>query len=90
MIETIIAICGMASIWLANDPREPRQRWACIIGLIAQPFWMYETFIAGQWGIFALSFVYAAGWARGDLMAPPEVLDLVPEHLRRIDAGSGT
>lgn len=24
----------------------------------------------------------------GDLMAPPEVLDLVPEHLRRIDAGS--
>lgn len=28
--------------------------------------------------------------AGGDLMAPPEVLDLVPEHLRRIDAGSGT
>jgi hypothetical protein len=26
---------------------------------------MYATFIAGQWGIFALSFVYAAGWARG-------------------------
>ena len=27
--------------------------------------------------------------AGSDLMAPPEVLDLVPEHLRRIDAGAG-
>lgn len=66
MIEqTIIALCGMASIWLANDPRERWRRWACLIGLVAQPFWMYATFKAAQWGIFALSFVYAAGWARG-------------------------
>lgn len=66
MIEqTIIALCGMASIWLANDPRESRRRWASPIGLAAQPFWMLATFQAEQWGIFALSFVYAAGWARG-------------------------
>lgn len=66
MIEqTVIALCGMASIWLANDPRESWRRWACIIGLVAQPFWMYATFQAAQWGIFSLSFVYAAGWARG-------------------------
>lgn len=66
MIEqTIIAMCGIASIWLANDPTESRRRWAPIIGLVAQPFWMYATFSAEQWGIFALSFVYAAGWARG-------------------------
>lgn len=66
MIEQIvIALCGAASIWLANDPHVARRRWACIIGLVAQPFWMYATFIAGQWGIFALSFVYAAGWLRG-------------------------
>lgn len=66
MIEqTIIALCGMASIWLANDPREIWRRWAPIIGLVAQPFWMYATFRAEQWGIFALSFVYAAGWFRG-------------------------
>jgi hypothetical protein len=63
--QTIIAICGMASIWLANDPRESHRRWACVIGLVAQPFWMWATWQAAQWGIFALSFVYAAGWARG-------------------------
>lgn len=63
--QAIIAVCGVASIWLANDPRESRRRWAAPIGLVAQPFWMYATFVAEQWGIFALSFVYAAGWARG-------------------------
>lgn len=66
MIEqTIIALCGMASIWLANDPRESCRRWACLIGLIAQPFWVHATVVAEQWGILALSFVYAAAWGRG-------------------------
>lgn len=66
MIEqAIIAACGMASIWLANDPRPNWRRWACIIGLAAQPAWMYSSWTAGQFGIFALSFVYSAGWARG-------------------------
>ena len=66
MIEqTIIALCGVASIWLTNDPRLAYRRWACIIGLAAQPFWMIATWQAGQWGIFALAFVYAGGWARG-------------------------
>lgn len=66
MIEqSFIAICGIASIWLSNAPHASSRRWAPIIGLAAQPFWMYASWLAGQWGIFALSFVYAAGWMRG-------------------------
>lgn len=63
--QAIIGVCGMGSIWLANDPREAWRRWACVIGLAAQPAWMWSSWHAGQWGIFALSFVYAAGWWRG-------------------------
>lgn len=66
MIEqAVIAICGIASVWLSQDVRRSWQRWACIFGIVAQPFWLYATWSAGQWGIFALTFVYAAGWARG-------------------------
>tara|TARA_R110000868_G_scaffold411755_1_gene708921 strand:- start:32931 stop:33155 length:225 start_codon:yes stop_codon:yes gene_type:complete len=66
MIEqVVIGICGVTSVFLSQDPNIRRQRWACIFGLFAQPFWMYATFIAEQWGIFALSFLYAWGWARG-------------------------
>lgn len=66
MIEqAVIGVCGMASVWLSQDSRRSWQRWACIFGLVAQPFWLYATWSAGQWGIFLLTFVYAAGWARG-------------------------
>ena len=66
MIEqAIIALCGMASVWLSQDRRHAWRKWACIVGLTAQPFWLYATWKAGQWGIFALTFVYALGWMRG-------------------------
>lgn len=63
--QLFIGAFGLCSIWLANDPRPMIRRWACVCGLCAQPFWFYVTWQAGQWGIFALAFVYTAGWARG-------------------------
>ena len=63
--QAVIAICGIASVWLSQDQRRSWQRWACIFGICAQPFWLYATWSAGQWGIFALTFIYAAGWLRG-------------------------
>lgn len=63
--QSIIAICGVASVYLSQDPRRNWARWACIFGVAAQPAWMYATFIAEQWGIFLLSWIYLAGWLRG-------------------------
>jgi hypothetical protein len=63
--QVVIAICGMASVWLSQDLRRSRQRWACVFGLVAQPFWFYACWKAEQWGIFLLAFIYTAAWARG-------------------------
>lgn len=63
--QLIIGICGLTSVYLSQDPRRHWARWACIFGIAAQPAWMYATFVAEQWGIFMLSFVYLAGWMRG-------------------------
>ncbi len=66
MIEQIgIMCCGLTAVFLSQDSRESWRRWACIFGLIGQPFWFYATYKAGQWGIFGLSFLYAYSWARG-------------------------
>lgn len=66
MIEQIIiGVCGISSVWLTNDPRANYRRWACVVGLIAQPSWIYSTWKAEQWGVFILAFVYTAGWPRG-------------------------
>jgi hypothetical protein len=41
------------------------RRYACILGCLSQPAWFYTTWTHGQWGIFALCFVYASLWANG-------------------------
>jgi len=66
MIEQIgIAACGVTAVFCSQDSRESVRRWACVFGLAGQPFWFYATFVAEQWGIFALSFLYAYSWLRG-------------------------
>ena len=38
------------------------KRAAPIIGLLAEPFWLYTSYNAGQWGVFCLGFVYIFVW----------------------------
>ena len=66
MISQIaIAITGIVSVWLSQDPRINRRKYACWFGLAGQPFWFYVSFMEQQWGIFLLSFVYTFAWIRG-------------------------
>ncbi len=60
-----IALFGATAVIFSQDRRATWRRWACIFGIVGQPFWFYATFKAGQWGMFALCFLYAYGWARG-------------------------
>jgi len=66
MIEQLgIGTFGLAAIFFANCRTDHWRRWASVCGLIAQPFWFYATWRASQWGIFAVSFIYASFWMRG-------------------------
>jgi hypothetical protein len=66
LIEQIgIAVCGLTAVFLSQDSRESWRKWACIFGLIGQPFWFYATWQAEQWGIVVLCFFYTYSWARG-------------------------
>ena len=63
--QIIIGFAGLSTVYLSQDRDPKRQRWACIIGLFAQPAWAWSAWHAGQWAIFLLTFIYSAGWARG-------------------------
>jgi hypothetical protein len=60
-----IAFSGVLAVWLTQDKRERWRRWACIFGLLGQPFWFYATWKAQQWGILLLCVLYSYAWARG-------------------------
>lgn len=65
MEQIAIALTGATAVWLSQDAREGWRKWACIFGLCGQPFWFYSAWMAQQWGIFALCFLYTFSWARG-------------------------
>jgi hypothetical protein len=60
-----IALFGVAAIWLTQSPHAERRRYACIFGLLGQPFWFASAYMAGQWGILALSCLYTYAWGSG-------------------------
>lgn len=66
MMEQIaIAVFGVVAVFLTQDSRDNVRKFACIFGLLSQPFWFYATWKAEQWGIFALCFLYLLSWMRG-------------------------
>lgn len=60
-----IAVFGVAAIYLSQHPVERVRRWGCIAGLCGQPFWIASSYLAGQWGILALTALYTMAWCRG-------------------------
>ncbi len=60
-----IALCGVTAVYLSQDLRVERRKWASIFGLLGQPFWIVETVAAQQWGILALCALYTWSWWRG-------------------------
>lgn len=65
VVQTVIFITGFFAIWLSQDERSHFRKYACIFGLVGQPFWFYTSFMMEQWGIMALTFIYTIAWARG-------------------------
>lgn len=60
--QTAIAILSLTAVCLSQSRSIELQRYACLFGLASQPFWLYSTLIAGQWGMLILSALYTAVW----------------------------
>jgi hypothetical protein len=64
-IQIAIAFLGGIAAWLSFSPSASHKRWAGVVGLASQPFWLIETYRHAQWGMFALALVYSASFCRG-------------------------
>jgi hypothetical protein len=63
--QAVIAVFGVAAVWLSQDSREKFRRWAPVCGLISQSAWLYASYTAQQWGVLALTVLYTVAWANG-------------------------
>lgn len=65
MTQAILAITGLAALWMALGTSPRQRRWAPVVGLVGQPAWLWYAWSAGAWGLFVLSVAYALVYARG-------------------------
>lgn len=65
MDQIAIAVLGAFAAWLSQAREESFRRWACIFGILGQPFWFYAAWKAQQWGIFVVCVLYALAWMKG-------------------------
>lgn len=65
MSQVMIFVFGVTAVWLTQSPDLNMQRYACLYGMASQPFFIYVSVYAKQWGVLAITLVYAASWARG-------------------------
>ena len=66
MIEqAFIVVTELIAIWLIQDKNKEHRKWACVFGLLGQPFWFYASYQADQWGAFVLCFFFTAAWCKG-------------------------
>lgn len=66
MIEQIVIFTtGIAAVWLSQDEKSAKRKYACLFGMTGQPFWLYASYQASQWGILILSIVYTIAWMKG-------------------------
>ena len=60
-----IAIFGVTAVACSQSKSFLVRKWASVLGLAGQPFWIYAAWHAEQWGILALCALYTASWAHG-------------------------
>uniref|UniRef100_A0A1A7GEJ3 Uncharacterized protein n=1 Tax=biofilter metagenome TaxID=1070537 RepID=A0A1A7GEJ3_9ZZZZ len=63
--QIAIALLGALAAWLSQARTDSARRWAPVFGMLGQPFWFYASWQADQWGIFAVSVLYALAWMKG-------------------------
>ena len=63
--QIAIALLGSLAAWLFQARGKSWRKWAPVFGMLGQPFWFYASWQAEQWGVFAMSIIYACAWLRG-------------------------
>lgn len=66
-VQSMLLLLGVTAHFLNQEKDGPVRRWAPVLGIAAQFFWITHAFRCDPiaWGIVLLAFLYGYGWWRG-------------------------
>lgn len=65
IVQTVIALSGVAAIAMLVLGGESARKWSPVVGIVGQPFWLYASWMQAQWGMFSISVAYTLVWGGG-------------------------
>lgn len=65
MTQLALAFFGLTALYMATGSNPRARRWAPVVGLAGQPFWVAFSMGAEAWGLLALSLAYSVVYLRG-------------------------
>lgn len=65
MEQIAIALTGAVAVFLTQSQSANLRRFACLFGIVGQPFWFMAAWKAQQMGVLFVSVLYALAWAKG-------------------------
>lgn len=65
MIQLALAFFGLSAMWMAMGKSARARKFAPLVGLCGQPFWIVFAVQASVWGLLALSLAYSVVYVRG-------------------------
>ncbi len=65
LVQMALAFFGLSAMWMAMGKSARARKWAPLVGLCGQPFWLAFALQAKAWGLLALSLAYSFVYARG-------------------------
>jgi hypothetical protein len=65
MIQFALAFFGLTAMFMATGHSPRARRWAPIVGLCGQPFWIAFAISTEAWGLLLLSIAYSLVYVNG-------------------------
>lgn len=65
MTQLLLAVFGLAALWMAYSPNMHLRRYSPVVGLLGQPAWMWFAIESSAWGLAVLCAAYTAVYLHG-------------------------
>ena len=65
IVQLALAFFGLLALSFAMGHNPQLRRWAPVVGLLGQPFWIAFAVSTSAWGLVVVSIAYTLVYARG-------------------------
>ncbi len=64
-VQAMILMLSAITAYLLASGKGSVRRWGYVVGIVGEPFWLYASWVTGQWGVVILALWWTVQYIRG-------------------------